>query len=156
MVGAMYLAIITTFTVIYREPMVKFFLSNNPAAQAQTDAEHVDADEPDPDDVIAIGTRLLLLLLVVQWFDSGNIIYIGALRGAGDTKRPMILAMTLAWALEVGGSALMVAIVPQWEGRGPYFAAAFYMLCATIYMMQRFEAGHWRKINLFTAPHREP
>ena len=149
LVGAMYLAVITTATVIYREPMVKFFVSGTSPVQIEVAPDAADADEPEPDEIIRIGTRLLLLLLVVQWFDSGNIIYIGALRGAGDTKRPMILAMTLAWILEVGGSALMVAVAPQWEGRGPYFAAAFYMFCATIYMMQRFEAGHWRKINLF-------
>jgi MATE family multidrug resistance protein len=157
--GAMYLAIISAAAVAYRKPMVAFFVHQSLSPQVDRDAASstdgrpapTERDLADPDDIIRIGSQLLLLLLVVQWFDSVNIVYIGALRGAGDTRRPMLVAMSLAWLLEVGGGWLMVRHFAHLEGRGPYVAAIVYLICVSAYMAWRFESGAWRKINIFGA-----
>ena len=163
-VAVIYLVVIASATVAWRKPMVAFFVRTDAAAAVDpaAPADRPSADETapterdlaDPDDIVRIGSQLLLLLLVVQCFDSVNIVYIGALRGAGDTRRPMIVAMSLAWLLEVAGGAAMVALFPSLQARGPYVAAAFYLVCASAYMVWRFESGHWRKINVFGA-HRD-
>jgi len=162
-VGAAYLAVISSATVVFRKPMVVFFARqataarSNPGESPPTGAvAPTEEDLADPDDIIRIGSWLLLLLLAVQWFDTANILYIGALRGAGDTRRPMIVAMSLAWLLEVGGGAMMVALLPQWEGGGPYLAAIFYLLCTSVYLAWRFESGKWRKIDIFNRRKSQP
>ncbi|HDZ20941.1 hypothetical protein LCGC14_0276710 [marine sediment metagenome] len=153
-VAVIYLLVIASATLAWRKPMVAFFVRTD-AAAAVDPADPDDATAPterdlaDPDDIVRIGSQLLLFLLVIQLFDSVNIVYIGALRGAGDTRRPMIVSMSLAWLLEVGGGAAMVAAFPSLEARGPYVAAAFYLVCASAYMLWRFESGHWRNINVF-------
>lgn len=155
-VGLGYLAVISSATLAFRRPMVAFFARQTIAARTDPadasspgDVAPTEQDLAAPDDIIRIGSRLLLFLLMIQWFDSINIIYIGALRGAGDTRRPMIVAMSLAWLLEVGGGAIMMTSLPRWQGSGPYLAAICYLMCASAYMVGRFESGKWRKIDIF-------
>lgn len=79
-----------------------------------------------------------------------SIIYTGALRGAGDTHVPMLLAVVFAWVLEVAGSYLMATFVPQWGAFGPYLAATIYMVCLSGVLIWRFESGIWKKIDIFS------
>jgi MATE family multidrug resistance protein len=51
------------------------------------------------DQVISIGASLLLVAAVFQLFDGVQIVATGALRGAGDTRTPMIWTLISYWAL---------------------------------------------------------
>lgn len=53
-------------------------------------------DEPE---VIRIGVTLIYLAAVFQLFDGLQVVATGALRGAGDTKRPMLANLVAHWFL---------------------------------------------------------
>lgn len=49
--------------------------------------------------VIATGVSLLFIAAVFQLFDGIQVVATGALRGAGDTRRPMLLNLVAHWAI---------------------------------------------------------
>jgi MATE family multidrug resistance protein len=49
--------------------------------------------------VIALGVRLLYIAAVFQLFDGFQVVATGALRGAGDTKTPMLTNLVGHWIL---------------------------------------------------------
>ncbi len=53
---------------------------------------------PDPA-VIAMGARLLLVAAAFQLFDGVQTVATGALRGAGETKKPMIANFIAYWLI---------------------------------------------------------
>jgi multidrug resistance protein, MATE family len=51
------------------------------------------------DDIIALGVRLLLIAAAFQVFDGAQVAGISVLRGAGDTRMPMIIAGLGYWCV---------------------------------------------------------
>ena len=98
--------------------------------------------------VIEIGSTLLILAGVYQLFDAMYILYIGALRGAGDTFVPAVVVATLCWTVVVGGGFLIAKLLPQLGIVGPWLAAMTYGLTIGFFLMIRFTRGHWRTIRL--------
>ena len=49
--------------------------------------------------VIATGVSLLFIAAVFQLFDGIQVVATGALRGTGDTRRPMLLNLVAHWAI---------------------------------------------------------
>ncbi|HWN80894.1 MAG TPA: MATE family efflux transporter, partial [Candidatus Udaeobacter sp.] len=47
--------------------------------------------------VIAVGERLLVIAAIFQVFDAMNLVLSGVLRGAGDTRFPMLATIVMAW-----------------------------------------------------------
>ena len=169
-----YMLTLSGAMVIFRKPLIRVFVKADvaliaassgdvkpgidlapaadpapPATITPTAAGLSAADHADPDDIIAIGAWLLVYVAVFQLFDMTSIIYTGALRGAGDTFVPMILAIVFAWAFEVAGSYLMAAFLPEWGAFGPYVAATGYMICLAGVLIWRFESGVWKKNDIF-------
>jgi MATE family multidrug resistance protein len=92
---------------------------------------------------------LILLRFVAAYtiFDGWQLIYGGAVRGAGDTRVSLLFFI---------GSQLMVMVLPVWVGwrfygQGILFAWTWLtlwvvVLAAGFYL--RFHAGHWRSMNV--------
>jgi len=99
-------------------------------------------------EIIAIGARLLICAALFQTADSVGIVYIGALRGAGDTVWPGVLATVLSWTVIVGLGWFLAARPPELESVGPWIAASLYIIALGIAMAVRFERGKWRDIKL--------
>jgi len=125
---------------VWRQELVGFYLSFGPDSQAMSD--QVTAE------IIRIGSRLLLCAAVFQVFDAIAIIFIGALRGAGDTFWPMVMTMSLSWVFQIGVGAAMVKFLPQLESLGVWIAAGTYIACLSVVLAWRFESGAWKKIKL--------
>ena len=85
---------------------------------------------------------------VFQLFDAVGIVFMSALRGAGDTFWPMVIASTLAWVVVIGGGYAVAVFVPQWTSIGPWGAASLYVILVGVVMAARFEAGAWKRIHL--------
>ncbi len=98
--------------------------------------------------VIAAGQTLLVLAGVYQFFDAMYIIYIGGLRGAGDTFVPALVTGTSCWLLVIGGGLLSIQVLPQFGILSPWLAAAAYGVFAGTFLMLRFQRGKWRSIKL--------
>ena len=123
MCGAMFLA--------FRYPLARLF--------ATTDQV---------DEIVRIGARIMICAAVFQLSDAVGIVYVGALRGSGDTKWPMLVTVVLSWSILVGGGIATVLLLPQLESLGPWIAASVYVIFMGAAMAWRFESGAWRKIDL--------
>jgi MATE family multidrug resistance protein len=101
-------------------------------------------NEP-PDPVVqSIATGTVIFILLCQAFDALNVIFIGALRGAGDTLWPGIVQTVLAYGLGLGASVLVAERMPQWGINGPWAAASAYIILLGLVMWGRFLRGRWR------------
>jgi MATE family multidrug resistance protein len=98
--------------------------------------------------IIAIGGRLLICAALFQTIDAVGIVYMGALRGAGDTLVPGVLTILFSWGLIVFGGWLTVEFLPQLESVGPWLAATAYIVALGVAMAWRFERGGWRSRRL--------
>jgi MATE family multidrug resistance protein len=98
--------------------------------------------------VIEIGSTLLILAGVYQLFDAMYILYIGGLRGAGDTFVPAVVVATLCWTVVVGGGFLIAKFLPQLGIVGPWLAAMSYGLVIGFFLMIRFTRGDWKAVRL--------
>ena len=128
---------------IFREEMVRFFVTVLPAEPGQMEqtAEMVE-------EIVRIGGWMMICAALFQLFDAVGITYISALRGAGDTLAPMIFVICTSWTLVVGGGYLAVKVLPQLGSLGPWIAGSLYVAVLGVLMAWRFESGAWRKIDL--------
>jgi len=127
----------------FRRPMVEVFATVRDDAgmtAAQRAAMHAE--------IIRIGATVLVCAAVYQCFDAVGIVFIGALRGAGDTLWPMIVTFLLSWSMIVGGGMAFIKWAPQLGSIGPWLAASAYVMLLGPVMAWRFESGAWRRIDL--------
>ena len=127
------LAYVTVCGIIYivaREPLMRLFTH-------------------DPQ-VIRIGGLYLVCAAVYEIFDALYIIYVGALRGAGDTLRPAVVMATLCWTVSVAGGYAVAMWAPTLGLGGPWYAGCLYGVLVGVYMWVRFVGGKWREIRLAT------
>lgn len=97
--------------------------------------------------VITNGVTVLYLAMLFMLFDGIGMITVGALRGAGDTRWPMIIALIAAWLFflplaYVFGEILGGGVVGAW------LAAAIYIICVSIAYILRFLTGKWKEIEI--------
>ena len=97
--------------------------------------------------VIHVGGILLTFAAIYQLFDGLYIIYIGALRGVGDTFWPATVTAILCWSIVVIGGASTGWLAPQWGPTGPWVAASIYGLILGIYLFARFSRGEWKALD---------
>lgn len=102
------------------------------------------SDDPD---VIRVGGILLTFAAIYQLFDGLYIIYIGALRGVGDTLWPGVVTAVLCWTIVVGGGASAGFLAPQWGPTGPWIAASLYGAILGVYLCLRFSRGDWKALD---------
>lgn len=98
--------------------------------------------------VIRFGHQLLMLAAIFQAFDAINIICLGALRGAGDTR-------WILWAMFIGAYcfflplALVLAFACQWAALGAWIGATIYIILLSGVLFLRFYRERWMSINIF-------
>jgi MATE family multidrug resistance protein len=83
---------------------------------------------------------------VYSLFDSMNLVFSFALRGAGDTRFVTLVSLSLAWPLMV---------VPTWAAQaydwGLYWAWAFasaYIIALAFVFLWRFRQGKWKAMRV--------
>ena len=122
----------------------------------------VKADPLEFKKIADLSKTLLCFVAFYSLFDTGNLVFSGALKGAGDTRFVMIISMTLSWIIMVVPSSL--AIIYQWGSQGGlyvawFFAAAFISSLAVVFFL-RFQQGKWKSMRVIEAapvvPHALP
>jgi MATE family multidrug resistance protein len=119
---------------LLREPLVRLFNS-----------------EADPI-VQALATRAVIFILICQAFDALSVIFIGALRGAGDTLWPGAMQLALAYGVGLSGASLVAHLAPEWGIFGPWSAASGYVIVLGLVMWGRFLSGRWKRMTVVPAP----
>jgi len=101
----------------------------------------------DDPEIMRLGWELLICAAIFQSFDGVQIVCVGALRGAGDTKWVMWATAILAYPIFLpiafglayfGGGAL-----------GAWMGATVYIIFLSGMMLWRFNKGVWKTINIF-------
>ncbi|MBT3199422.1 MAG: MATE family efflux transporter [Phycisphaerales bacterium] len=127
---------------IFRYPMSRLFVTAEHAAQV--------------DEIIRLASPIMISAAIFQLSDAVGIVYIGALRGSGDTKWPMSICIMLSWTIIIGGGSASVKLLPQLTSLGPWIAASVYVIVMGVAMAWRFESGAWRNIDLLRRRRTEP
>jgi multidrug resistance protein, MATE family len=102
----------------------------------------------DDPEVIRIGGQYLICAAVYEVFDSMYIIYVSALRGAGDTLVPAVVTGISCWTVSIGGGYAVARWVPALGFAGPWMVGCIYGAFIGIFMLARFSRGGWREIRL--------
>ena len=97
--------------------------------------------------VVRFGVMIMPLAAFFQFCDATQIIAGGALRGAGDTRFPMMLALGGGWLLFLPlaylfGTVLGGGLLGAWVG------GAIYVVILATGMLLRLRSDHWRNIKL--------
>jgi len=94
---------------------------------------------------------LLQFVAVYSLFDSMNLIFALALKGAGDTRFVTILSVGLAWPLMV---------LPTWAARAygwgltwAWTFASAYVIVLGLALLARFRAGRWKTMRVIESAH---
>jgi MATE family multidrug resistance protein len=92
--------------------------------------------------VIGLGVRVLLWVALLQVFDGINLIAMGVLRGAGDTRWPMLVGLLLNWGIFLPGAALVIFV---WPGGvvAAWAAAVGTVVVLALMMLLRVLRGTW-------------
>lgn len=120
--------------LLFPETLIAFF---HPRASGNIDFKMV----------VHIGRSVLLCAIFYNFFDACKFIFMGALRGAGDTRAIMYIALCCAWGIMVPGMFIMTfvfksSIVAIWI----YLSA--YTMFESLIFIWRFKAKRWKKLKL--------
>jgi MATE family multidrug resistance protein len=124
-IGVAYTALVAAAFLLFPQGLARIF---------STDPEVVDYTR-----------RILVLAALFQVFDGVQMIVSGALRGAGDTRWPMLIAVLYAWALFIPlawvfGDLLEGGVVGAWGGATIYII----LLGGTLFL--RYRSGAWKRM----------
>ena len=100
---------------------------------------------------VAIACDILIFAALFQLFDAMTVIFISALRGAGDTFIPTLVTTLLAWGVCVAGGGLTVWFAPQWGVSGPWTMATAYLCLSGLWTFWRWKQGKWRHLDVLGA-----
>lgn len=139
--GMAYMGTCALAMVIFREPAVRLFIAAVPSDGVMGSPEAIE-------EIVRLGSGLLILAAAFQLFDALAIILIGALRGAGDTLWPGILTIVLSWSLIVGLGWQLTERAPELGSLGPWIGAAAYIIVLSVAILIRYASGAWRSIDL--------
>jgi MATE family, multidrug efflux pump len=98
-------------------------------------------------EVIRVGKILLICAAIFNFFDATKFIFMGALRGAGDTRAVMVICIASAWLLHAPGVWILAKyfkadVVTIWI----YITCYIAFESTLIYL--RFRTGAWKKFRL--------
>jgi len=107
------------------------------------------AGDPTADEAADVARVLLRFVAAYCLFDSANLVFSFALRGAGDTRFVTLAAIGPAWLVMVGPTYLAVEY-----GWGLYWAWAFasaYIAVLALIFLARFVYGKWKTMRVIEA-----
>lgn len=100
----------------------------------------------DPE-VIDLGGKLLMMLSITRITEGIGICSSGGLRGAGDTRFPMLVGLTYAWTVFTP-LAYLLGYVFDKGAIGAWIATTLYILLYGLTVFIRFLSGKWQNIRI--------
>lgn len=97
--------------------------------------------------VIAVGSLPLRLVGLVQPLLAASMVFAGGLRGAGDTRYPMVITAAGIWGLRVP-LAYLLGLVMGWGLVGAWSAMAIDFGLRGILNFLRFRGGGWKTVQV--------
>ena len=100
----------------------------------------------DPE-VIVLGVPPLRLIGIAQPFLAATMVFAGSLRGAGETRAPMLINGISIWVLRVP-LALLFTRVFSWGLTGAWIAMAIDLTLRSTLLFARFRSGKWKTVEV--------
>ena len=97
--------------------------------------------------IIAYGRRILILVALYSVFDAMNIIFSGALKGAGDTRFAMWAAIIVAWIFFVPPVYVIIEVLEKGVLMAWGWATLYIILIGSVFCW-RVRKGKWKEIDL--------
>jgi multidrug resistance protein, MATE family len=101
--------------------------------------------------VVAIGSRLFMMAAAFQLFDAIGMVSGGILRGAGDTRGPMVISVSFAWLVFLPLCWLLGRRL-GWGVMGSWLGATIYVIALGLAMLARVLAGGWKRYSVRGEP----
>jgi MATE family multidrug resistance protein len=100
--------------------------------------------------ILPIAQTLLRLAALYTLADAANVVFSGALRGAGDTRWVLLVSGTLHWCMAIGAFVFIKILVlpPVWVWL--FFISFVFSMCVSMFLRHR--RGKWEKIRLVEPP----
>jgi multidrug resistance protein, MATE family len=97
--------------------------------------------------VIALGVAPLRIVGIVQPLMASGMIFFGGLRGAGDTRYPMIVTGLAAWGVRVPLAVLFTTVF-HWGLAGAWTAMSLDWCVRGLFAFVRFRRGAWKMVDI--------
>ena len=98
-------------------------------------------------EIVAIGVTIMRIIIFVVLFQIRQVVYMGCLRGAGDTFYTAVASTISVTLIRTGGSYLCCYIF-GWGIAGIWFGVLFDQVSRYIFATVRFKAGKWTDIKI--------
>jgi Na+-driven multidrug efflux pump len=97
--------------------------------------------------VIEEGAKIMMLIAIIQPFQSSQFILAGALRGAGDTRATAIISF-ITVVLVRPGLAMLGVYVLNLDLMGAWLAFLVDQIIRSFLILMRFNSGKWKAIKV--------
>lgn len=104
------------------------------------------SDDPKWPAIALLVPVLLRFVALYSLFDSMNLIFSFALRGAGDTRFVTLVCLTLAWPMMV--LPTWAVYYYDWGLNWAWAAATAYVITQALVFLARFRQGRWRSMRV--------
>jgi multidrug resistance protein, MATE family len=104
--------------------------------------------------ILPLAVVLLRLAAIYTLADATNVVFSGALRGAGDTKWVMIISGTLHWVMAVGAFVFIRILALPPVAVWLFFIG--FVICLGVSMFVRHRNGAWQRMRILEAPQPAP
>ena len=95
--------------------------------------------------VVATGALPLRMVGVAQPLIAANVVYAGALRGAGDTRWPLVIKLISPWFVRL---PIAVWLIPRYGLNGAWIAMSVDLAVQGILAWWRFRGSTWERITV--------
>jgi MATE family multidrug resistance protein len=99
----------------------------------------------DDADVVAAGALPLRLVGIIQPLLAANFVYSGALRGAGDTRSPLLIKLISPWLVRL---PLALVLIPLYGLNGAWIAMSIDLGFQGVLAWWRFYGDNWERIKV--------
>ncbi len=104
-------------------------------------------DPPSMAAVMPLATRLMAGVAIWGLMDTANIVFSGALKGAGDTRFVMLWSMLMCWGFWITGELVILlwfkaGLMPAW------IWLTLYVMLLGAGFLWRFKRGRWKTIRV--------
>ncbi|MDA3939359.1 MAG: MATE family efflux transporter [Spirochaetia bacterium] len=132
---------------IYSFTMVIIFLS----ASSWMVGIFVSGFEGDSEEITAMAIVMLRLVSIYIMADSAQIVFVGALRGAGDTRWVMRVSVAFHWLFAI--TAILLIKVGRIDPVLVWICFIVFLFTLGITMFLRFRSGKWQNISVIEDRH---
>jgi len=129
-----YMTLIAAFFLFFPEPLIYLFKAKQYAPEQFAE-------------IMELGVILMRFVAAFCFFDALNLIYSGAIKGAGDTR---FIMWTIA-ALSLGGMIIPIYLAVEVLHAGIYTAwilVTFYACALGMAFLLRYRQGKWKKMRV--------